>query len=204
MLRAGSDLVHKYYLAGKPEQAAEILDQMNHFIQSQPQEPKAWGAEDLRWANMEMHAAPDIPALKVFGGNSGSGLIQPGRVEVLSFFFLACAPCMRELSELNSAQNRYGKNKLVVSALTTCKLNSYLNPPTQSNTETLVARTQGETAPSLAFVMTTDETLASYGVHGFPAVAIVDKMGRVCYMGREINFEDDDPIGRLIHRLVEE
>ena len=49
-----------------------------------------------------------------------------------------------------------------------------------------------------------DETLASYGVNGFPAVAIVDKMGRVRYMGREIDFEDDDTTGQLIHRLVEE
>lgn len=204
MLRAGSDLVHKYYLAEKAEQSAEILDQMNHFIQSQPQEPTAWGAEDLHWANMEMHAAPDITALKVFGGNSGFGLMQRGRVEVFSFFFLGCAPCMRELSELNSVQNRYGKNKLVVSALTTYKLNSYVNPPTDSNIETSVERTRAETAPSLAFVMTTDETLARYGVHGVPVLAIVDKNGRVRYMGREINFEDDDPTGRLIRKLVEE
>jgi hypothetical protein len=206
MLSAGSDLVHRYYLAGKAEQATLILDQMNHFIQSQPQQPETWGAEYLHWANMEMHTAPDITALKVFGAtsSSGSGLIQRGRVEVLSFFFLACAPCMHELSELNSVQNRIGKNKLVVSALTTYKLNSQLNPPTDANIETSVERTRAKTAPSLAFVMTTDETLASYGVHGFPVLAIVDKMGRVRYIGREVNFEEDDPIGRLIHTLVEE
>lgn len=203
MLSAGSDLVHRYYLAGKAEQAATILDEMNHFVKSQPKATGIWGTE-VHWANMEMHAAPQITALTVFGGNPGSSVIQPGRVEVLSFFFLGCAPCMRELSELNSVQNRYGKNKLVVSALTTYKLNSYLNPPTHSNIETSVERTRAETAPSVAVVMTTDETLASYGVNGFPVVAIVDKMGRVRYTGLEIGFEDDEPMGQLIHRLVEE
>ena len=92
----------------------------------------------------------------------------------------------------------------MVTALTTYKSNSYLNPPTHSNIETPVERTRAETAPSVAFVMTTDETLASYDVNGFPVVAIVDKMGRVRYMGREIDFEDDEPIGQLIHRIVEE
>src|SRR5947209_8938794 len=35
-----------------------------------------------------------------------------------------CAPCMRELSDLNTLQNRYGKNQLVVTALTTYKSKS--------------------------------------------------------------------------------
>jgi hypothetical protein len=53
-------------------------------------------------------------------------------------------------------------------------------------------------------VMTSDETLSAYGVHGFPVLAIVDKQGRLRYAGRDINFEDDDPIGILIHKLLEE
>jgi thiol-disulfide isomerase/thioredoxin len=98
---------------------------------------------------------------------SSSSLIQPGRVEVLSFFFLGCAPCMRELSELNTLQDRYGKKKLVATAVTTYKSNSHLNPPTHSNIETSVKRTVAETAPGVAVVITTDETLATYGVNGF-------------------------------------
>jgi hypothetical protein len=53
-------------------------------------------------------------------------------------------------------------------------------------------------------VITSDETLARYGVRAFPVVAIVDKMGRVRYVGAEINFRDDDSTGRLIQRLIEE
>jgi len=36
-----------------------------------------------------------------------------------------------------------------------------------------VERTRAETAPGVGVAMTTDETLASYGVNGFPVVAIV-------------------------------
>jgi hypothetical protein len=56
-------------------------------------------------------------------------------------------------------------------------------------------------APGIGVVMTPDQTLASYGVNGFP---VVDKMGRLRYVGRDINFEDDDSIGFLIHKLIEE
>jgi hypothetical protein len=49
--------------------------------------------------------------------------------------------------------------------------------------------------------MTSDETLAGYGVKGF---SVVDKMDRLRYVGRDINFEDNDAMGFLIHRLIEE
>jgi hypothetical protein len=59
-------------------------------------------------------------------------------------------------------------------------------------------------APGIGVVMTSDETRASYGVNGFPVVAIVDKLGRLRYVGRDTNFEDDDSVGLLIHKLIEE
>src|SRR5438876_7240236 len=41
---------------------------MNRFVKSQPEETNTWGAEDLRWANMEMHPALDITVLRLLGG----------------------------------------------------------------------------------------------------------------------------------------
>ena len=35
-------------------------------------------------------------------------------------------------------------------------------------------------------------------------VAVVDKMGRLRYVGNVLDFEDDDSVGQLIHKLVEE
>ena len=204
VLSAGSELVHLCYLAGEMGQAAKVLDEMNSFVTTHPDEAKGWGAEDLHWANLEMHSAPPVTVLKMLGRSSPSGLIQPGCVAVISFFFLGCSPCMRELPDLDDLQKRYGKKKLLVTDVTTYKMNSYLTRSTHSNIEASLEKARLKNAPGIGIVMTSDETLASYGVNGFPVVAIVDKMGRLRYVGRDTNFEDNDPIGLLIHKLIEE
>jgi hypothetical protein len=108
---------------------------------------------------------------------------------------------MRELPDLDDLQKRYGKKKLLVTDVTAYKMNSYLTPSTHSNIETSLEKARLKNAPGIGVVMTSDDTLASYGVNGFPAV---DKMGRLGYVGRDTNFEDDDPIGLLIHKLIDE
>jgi proline racemase len=61
-----------------------------------------------------------------------------------------------------------------------------------------------ENAPSIGVVITSDETLASCGVNAFPVVAVVDKMGRVRYIGPDARFENDDPVGQLVRKLIGE
>jgi hypothetical protein len=46
--------------------------------------------------------------------------------------------------------------------------------------------------------------VANYQVNGFPVVAVIDKNARLRYVGREIDFDEDEPIGHLILRLVNE
>jgi thiol-disulfide isomerase/thioredoxin len=204
VLSAGSDLVHRYYLAGERGQAVKALDEMNNLAKSESEQIVGWGAEDLHWANMEMHAAPHVPILKILGRSSPSALIQPGRVEVISFFFLGCSPCLQELPYLDALQKRYGEKKLLVTDVTSYKANSHLTPSAHSNIETSLEKARLEKAPGISFVITSDETLASYDVNAFPVVAIVDKMGRLRYIGHEIDFQDDDPVGELIKKLTEE
>jgi thiol-disulfide isomerase/thioredoxin len=204
VLDAGYDLVHRYYLAGENEQATKVLEEMNSFVKSHPDEAKDWGAEDLLWANLEMHPAPPVAVLKMLGGNSPSGLIQPGRVEVISFFFLGCTPSNQELSVLDALQEKYGKKKLLVTGVTSYKINSNITPSAPSNVEASLQKARLEKARHVDVVITSDEALASYGVRGFPVVAIVDKLARLRYMGYVLDFEDDDSAGQLIHELIEE
>jgi thiol-disulfide isomerase/thioredoxin len=204
VLSAGSGFVHQCYVVGETEQGAKVLDQMNGLVNSHPTDANGWGGEDLHWANLEMHAAPPVTVLKMLGGNSSSGLIQAGRVEVISFFFLGCSPCMYELPHWDALQGRYGTQKLLVTDITTYKVNSYLTPSTHSNIEASLEKARLEKAPRIGVLITSDETLASYGISLFPSVAIVDKMGRLRYIGRDMNFEDDDSLGVLLRKLVEE
>jgi thiol-disulfide isomerase/thioredoxin len=204
MISAGSDLVHRYYLDGQNAEATKVLTEMNGFVASHSPKRNNWYEEDVRWANLEMRTAPSIPILKILGDKSSSELVQPGRVEVISFFFLACAPCMNELPKLNDLQKRYGQEKLQAAAVTTYERNAYPAPSTHADIETALEKARVKNASTLRFVLTPDETLTTYGVYGFPVVAIVDKVERIRYITREMNFEDDDSLGMLIHKLVEE
>jgi thiol-disulfide isomerase/thioredoxin len=205
VLNAGYDLVHRYYLAAETEPAKNTLEEMNSFVRSHPDEAKGWGAEDLHWANLEMHPAPPVTVSRMLGKSLlPSDVIQPGRVAVISFFFLGCSPCMEELPNLNALQKRYGTKELLVTDVTTYKANSYLTPSTPRNVEASLEKLRLEKAPRIRFVITPDETLSSYAVKAFPVVAVVDKMGRLRYVGNVLDFEADDSVGRFIHRLVEE
>ena len=204
VLESGYDLVHRYYLARENEQATRVLEEMNSFVKSHPDEAKGWGAEDLHWANLEMHPAPPVAVLKMLGGKSPSALIKPGRVEVISFFFLGCSPCMQELRDLDALQQRYGRKKLLVTDITSYRVNWYPTPSTPANVEASLEKARLEKAPGISFVVTSDETLASYGVKAFPVLAIVDKRGTLRYIGQDVDLEDDDSAGRLIHELIEE
>jgi hypothetical protein len=83
-------------------------------------------------------------------------------------------------------------------------MNSYLIPSTHSNIEAALEKARLEKAPGIGILITADETLASYGISEFPVVAIVDKMGRLRYIGIDAEYEDDDSVGQLIHKLIEE
>jgi thiol-disulfide isomerase/thioredoxin len=204
VLGAGSDLVHRYYMAGETGAAGKVLDELNSFAKSHADETADWGARDLHWANLEMHAAPAVTVVKMLRGNSPAALIRPGRVEVISFFFLGCYPCMRELPHLDALQKRYGEKKLLVTDVTSYKVNLHTTGSNHSIIEAALEKALTENAPSIGVVITSDETLASYGIKAFPIVAVVDTLGRVRYIGPDARFEEDDPVGQLIRELIEE
>jgi thiol-disulfide isomerase/thioredoxin len=204
VLGAGSDLVHRYYMAGETGAAGKVLDELTSFAKSHADETADWGARDLHWANLEMHAAPAVTVVKMLRWNSSAELIRPGRVEVISFFFLGCYPCMRELPHLDALQKQYGEKILLVTDVTSYKVNLHTAGSNHSIIEAALEKALTENAPSIGVVITSDETLASYGIKAFPIVAVVDKLGRVRYIGPDARLEEDDPVGQLIRELIEE
>jgi len=111
---------------------------------------------------------------------------------------------MDELPHLNDLQKRYGNKKLLVTDVTTYTANSYLTPPTHSNIEVSLEKSRLENARDISFVIASEETLKSYDVNAFPVVVVVDKLGRVRYVGRVKDFDDDDSAGVVIHKVMEE
>jgi len=200
---AGSDLVHRYYLAGQTERAKAVLAQLNRTQKEHPDVTQGWGPDQLRWANMEMQPAPPIPVLKLYANKSGAELIRRGRVEVISFFFIGCAPCMSEFPDLIALQKQYG-GKILVADVTSYEANSRSTFSTQPEIEAAVSKLRLEFAPDLFMAITTKEALESFSVNGFPTVALIDKAGRVRSISLDKNFGNEEPLGRLIRRLVEE
>jgi thiol-disulfide isomerase/thioredoxin len=204
VLGAGSDLVHRYYMAGETGSAVKVLNELNSFAKSHPDETAEWGARVLHWSNLEMHPPPTITSVKMLRGDFSPDLIRPGRVGLISFFFLGCYPCMQELPHLEALQKRYGEKKLLVTGVTSYKVNLYTTGSDHSEIDAAVEKALLEGAPSIGVVITSDETLASFGVKAFPVVAVVDKLGKLRYIGNDANLEEDDPVGSLIRELIEE
>jgi thiol-disulfide isomerase/thioredoxin len=204
VLGAGSDLVHRYYTAGETGPAVKVLDELSSFAKSHQDETTEWGVRVLYWANLEMHPPPAITAVKILRGNFSSDLIRPGRVRLISFFFLGCYPCMTELPHLEALQKRYGEKQLLVTDVTSYKVNLHTTGSDHSKIDAALEKALLESAPSIGVIITSDETLASFDVKAFPVVAVVDKLGRLRYIGNDANLEEDDPVGRLIRKLIEE
>jgi len=201
---AGVDLVHRYYLLGKNDEAQTALAELNGFKQAHPSDIRGLPSENLHWANMEMQQAPPIPIDKLLSNTPFPELIQKGRVEVISFFSLGCGHCVRELPALNDLQKRYQGKNVLVANLTSYQVNAFVDSSAHSKIEAALNATRRKKAPDLSIVITSDETIANYGVVAFPAVAVIDKRGIVRYMGTDSGYDEDDLVPRLVQRLAEE
>lgn len=201
---AGIDLVHRYYLLGENHEAHTLLEELHQLNEAHRDEIIGFASEGLHWADMEMRPAPPIPIQKLLSRAPVSEVIKKGRVEILSFFFLGCAPCISELPALNDLQKRYKKKGLLVADVTTYKANSY-QASTPSEIEVALNKICRTRAPDVSMVVTSDETMASYGIHAFPVIMVIDKSGRLRYTGKDIDFDGDQPIvGRLVLKLIAE
>jgi hypothetical protein len=204
IVMAGADLTHRYYLAGKTDQAATILAEINRLKDGNPAEMRGWSSEQLNWANMETQPAPPIPVLHASGGNPGPDIVQPGRVEVVSFFFLRCAPCLSDLWELDDFQKRYPKDKVLVVDVTTYKVALQPDAPPHKEVESAIDKVRRKKSRRLTMAVTAEPALHDYGINGFPALAVIDKQGRLRYAGFSDNLESGEAVDRLVRRLLDE
>jgi thiol-disulfide isomerase/thioredoxin len=204
VILAGADLTHRYYLAREMDRAADTLAEINRLKAEAPDPIEGWPSDHLNRINMEMKPALPIPVLRPLGSNPGTDVVRLGRVELVSFFFLHCAPCLSELEDLNSFQKRYPKDKVLVVDVTTYKAALQPDTPPHKKVESAIERTRRKRSPHLAMAITSEQTLRDYGIRAFPVVAVIDKAGRLRYAGLSNGYDAGEDLDRLVRRLLDE
>jgi hypothetical protein len=203
VILAGADLVHRDYLAGRTDEAARLLANLNAMRADNPVQVAGWPSAQLNWANMETKPAPSIPVLRASGGNPGADIVEPGRVEVVSFFFLRCAPCVYDLRNLNDFQKRYPRDKVLVVDVTTYKVALQPDAPPHEEVDSAIDKMRRKRSPRLTMAVAAEQTLNDYGIDSFPVLAVIDKAGRLRYVGYA-DLDSGEAIDRLVHRLLDE
>ncbi|HLK52936.1 MAG TPA: redoxin family protein [Candidatus Angelobacter sp.] len=201
---AGGDLVHRYYLAGEMDKATALVAELNQLKDAHPQEMRGWAADSLYTANMEMKPAPQIPVLKAVGRPVGADLVQKGRVEVVHFMFLRCPPCITDLRYLDEFEKRYRKENVLVANLTTYQSALQPDNPPHNSVEAALNKARHKRSPHLTMAVAPEQTLADYQITAFPVIAVIDKTGRLRYVGQSRGFDEGEELDRLVRKLLAE
>ena len=204
VILAGADLTHRYYLAGETERAANTLAEINRLKAETPEPIEAWPSDQLNWINMELKPAPPIPVIRPLGSDPGPDVVRSGRVELVSFFFLRCSPCLSELEDLDDFQKRYPKDRVLVVDVTTYEAALQPDEPPHKQVESAIENTRRKKSPHLTMAVTSEQTLRDYGIRAFPTVAVIDKVGRVRYAGTSNGYDTGEDLDRLVRRLLDE
>jgi peroxiredoxin len=131
--------------------------------------------------------APDFKARNLLTGQTIPLSSQRGKVVIVTFWASWCAPCRRELPNLEKAQRLVGKDKLTVFAV------SYKENPD-------AARAIKELASEWQINMIDDHygSIAShYGISAIPHLFIIDRDGRV--LANHVGYGD-----RSLQELVDD
>lgn len=115
--------------------------------------------------------APDFTATSFVTGHATRLSAQRGKVVILTFWATWCAPCREELPDLEKIQERVGRDKLTVIAV------SY-----RDSAETLdyVKKNAKSAAWKLTMLSDTDEAIASaYHVAMIPRLFLIGRDGKL-------------------------
>jgi len=123
-----------------------------------------------------------------------------GRVVLLDFWSLSCAPCRVALPHLKAWQEKYKKKGLSVIAFT--QYGSELKPERQRSELRQLRR-----AWQLPFgfaIADTDETARRYRVSTIPAAILIDRRGVVRYLSVGAKDTDIEELEQMLAKLIDE
>ena len=136
-------------------------------------------------------AAPAITVQKWLNGTEVKGF-EPGKVYVLDFWATWCGPCIQAMPHLSELSKEYAKSGLVVFPVTTTD---------KRNTLKQVEEFVAKRGPKLGMAFAVCETdvmdkawFEASGQEGIPCSFVVDKAGKVAFIGHPTELDEVLPM----------
>ncbi|MHC4129978.1 MAG: TlpA family protein disulfide reductase [Planctomycetota bacterium] len=118
--------------------------------------------------------------------------IEPGKVYIIEFWATWCAPCKKSIPHLTELQKKYGPDKLVIVGIT---------DEAQEIVESFVQK-QGD---NMDYTVATDRRgacnrlwMRAAGLQGIPAAFIVDRGGKVAFIGNPLDDAFDQTLASVM------
>jgi len=133
-------------------------------------------------------AAPPFTVRGLDGEHLELALMR-GKVVVLNFWFIACPPCRIEMPQLNKLVDSFaGKNVVFIG----------FSPDSSQELRGFVSETQFK----YTIVPNSTKVAQKYGVRGAPTHVVIDKEGKVHWIGYGALEDPVEELGKIIKEVL--
>src|ERR1044071_9174491 len=205
VLEQVAELGEMYLESGNPAKAEELFSSLRSRLRESrfAANEKAVGRVEsaIRRATLVGKSAPPIEGIEYVDTPRLHLEALKGKVVLLDFFAHWCAPCVESFPALNSLKKKYEAQGLAIVVVTRLYgfYGEQMNLTAQQETTALRALKSARGAkPGL--VISTEASLAGYGVTGYPTIALIDRNGKVraLRLGAEVGGAIEDNIRSLL------
>jgi peroxiredoxin len=164
--------------------------------ETEPPRPLAIDELAKRFATLDGQRAPALHTVAWVNSPPRTLSQLKGKVVLINFWGVGCGPCMAELPAVQRTAERFADRDVVVVGL-------HDSSGSASQLQALAKRNQ------LTYPMAVDapddpkvsggKTFRAYGVQAIPSVAVIDREGKVAYLGMSLA-EAVGTLGRLVGR----
>jgi thiol-disulfide isomerase/thioredoxin len=194
-----------YAEAGDKAKALEFLTSALARVEVGPQasEELKFAARSLTAAARRIEivgtAAPPIEGIDYIDLESFKLEDQRGKVVLLDFFAHSCAPCVADLPKLDALEDRYRTKGLKVVVVASYR--GYFGARekvTPAEELTALKKLKEERRARAGFVIGPRANFETYGVVTLPAIALVDRAGKVRVVKRYPKMEEIEETVRAL------
>lgn len=205
VLEQVAELGEMYLEIGNTARAEELFSSLRSRLRqgrlSSNEKMKQRVESAIRRATMVGRLAPPIEGIEYIDTPKLNIEALKGKVILLDFFAHWCAPCVESFPALNSLKEKYEAKGLVIVGVTRLYgfYGEQMNLTKQQELAALRALKSARGAKP-GFVISTEASLAVYGIAGYPTIALIDRDGKVraLRLGAEVGGAIEENIQSLL------